>query len=131
MQQAQEGEDLLLTKVIIIMRSNSIEEDEDQRGIFNRVFINEKDNIMESFNKRFVDSAMRVQTVTYVGNSVADACLRRIALIGISGVDGDVDVNKLPTSSAELHAAFGLDEFLAPQLEFAIACADDGMFKRQ
>ena len=42
-------------------------------------------------------------------------CARRIATVHL---DGDI----LPTkNSAELHVAFGLEKFFAPQLEYAIA----------
>ena len=104
-------------KVLIAMKANVVSEDEDQRGLFNRFFIEEKQNITLSFNK-FAEaqgSAMRVLNVNYLGNTESDACARRIATVHL---EGDI----LPTkNSAELHAAFGLDKFFAPQLEYAIA----------
>ena len=108
-----------MMKVLIFMKANLVSEDEDQRGIFNRFFIEEQNNIVKSFNK-FAEaqgSVMRVQKVDVVGNTKSDARARRIATVHIAG-----DA-LLPTgmSSAELHAAFGLDEVLAPQLEYAVA----------
>ena len=104
-------------KVLIVMKANLVSEDEDQRGLFKRFFIEEQANIVQSFNK-FAEaqgSVMRVQKVDVVGNTKSDACARRIATVYIEG-------DTLPTrSSAELHAAFGLDEFFFPQLEYAIA----------
>ena len=104
-------------KVLIVMKATLVSEDEDQRGLFNRFFIEGKNNITLSFNKFAEDkgSAMRVQTVNYVGNTESDACARRIATVHLEG-------GVLPTkNSAELHAAFGLDKFLASQLEYVIA----------
>jgi hypothetical protein len=103
-------------KVLILMNENLISEDEDQRGLFKRFFIQEKNTIIQSFNK-FAEtkgSAMQVQKVSVMGNTESDACARRIAIVHLTG-------NTLPvTSSAELHAAFGLDPFFAPQLQYAI-----------
>lgn len=111
-------------KVIIIQRQNLVEEDKDQRGIFNRFFIQEKDNIIQAFNNQAVakGSTMRVVSVDYVGNSPSDACLRRVATITICGI-GQEAINKLPNLAAELHASFALDEFFAPRLDYAIAVA--------
>ena len=99
------------------MKATLASEDEDQRGLFNRFFIEEKNNIVLSFNN-FAEaqgSLMRVQRVDVVGNTKSDICARRIATVYL---DGDI----LPTkNSAELHVAFGLEKFFAPQLEYAIA----------
>ncbi len=78
--------------------------------------LKKKKKIILSFNK-FAEaqgSVMRVQKVDVVGNTKSDICARRIAMVHLEG-------DMLPTkNSAELHAAFGLDKFFAPQLEYAI-----------
>ena len=103
-------------KVLIWMKEKPANEDEDQRGLFDRFFIQEKGNIIQNFN-RFTESKgleMQAQKVDITGNTKADAHARRIVTVHLIG---DMPPT---TNSAELHAAFGFDPFLVPHLQYAI-----------
>jgi len=48
-------------KVLILMKEKPADEDEDQRGLFDRFFIQEKGNIIQNFNKFAESKGLEMQ----------------------------------------------------------------------